>query len=546
MNNIYIKQLNEIIIKCVKELGDYETDDLYFELFTDNNETINKYKDIILAFLDNIFDSKNLVVNLDEINKLDINENTYNVIFEYIISNDIKYTDNRVVGSYNVINSYLNDVNNYPIYPKEKQQQLLFKNSKYVLLIRKYKIKLLGQYYNMIDSISKQKEFSMYDSNRIKRYEIKLLDDLYMKDDLFNMTDEEIYKFLYNKVKRYCVVRRNSTLKYNHFIDINEITIYNKEKLSEQDKNKILEKIKYLENKRKYLKNDIANHNLKLVISIARRYFKNNNVMSFEDLIQEGNFGLLNAIDKYDPTMGTTFATYATFWIKQAISRALYDKDRTVRLPVHFIERLNKYKRFIEQYNIANGFEPTIEEIMKELELTKEDIYEFNFHKNDVASLNAPVNKSEDEEELGIFIKDENVNVEKEAINKQLNESILKVLDEVDSYKQSIILLRFGIIPKKPLVVIKNKKIIVFTLEPIEKDKLPLFLEEHNFVNELNYYNDGYEIENVLITGSIKTLDEIGKMYGLTRERIRQVEEKTLQHLRNPRIKKQINYLDNY
>lgn len=546
MNNNLIKQLNDSVIKYVKESDNKKIDDIYFRLLTDNYEIMNKYKEKILSLLDSLFESKDMVINLEELNKLDINENTYNIIFEYILANNIKYVDNLTTSNYNLMNSYLNDLNNYPMYPREKQQQMLYKNNKYVLLIKKYELKLLGQYYDIIEELSKKEEFSEIDSNRLKKYELKLINELYNNKKLFDLTEEQIYDFLYKRVKRYCVERKSVSSKYNSVvIDINEINIYNKRKLTKEEKLKIINKIKYLKEKQLIVKNDIAIHNLKLVISIARRYYKHNNTMTFEDLIQEGNFGLLNAIDKYDPTVGTTFATYATWWIQQAILRALYFKDRTVRLPIHFIEKLNKYKRFVEQYNKTYGYDPSDEEIVRELNLTQVEIYELNSHKTGVVSLNTPVN-NEDDDELSLFVKDEKTNVEKEAINAQLNIALLNVLDGFDSYKQSVIYLRFGLIPKKPLVVTKNGKIIVFTLEPVNKEQLPIFLKNHNFQRELELYKQGdYEIKNVVISGDEKTLDEIGKMYGLTRERIRQVEEKTLRYLKNPRIKKQINFLDN-
>lgn len=546
MNNNLIKQLNDSVIKYVKESDNKKIDDIYFRLLTDNYEIMNKYKEKILSLLDSLFESKDMVINLEELNKLDINENTYNIIFEYILANNIKYVDNLTTSNYNLMNSYLNDLNNYPMYPREKQQQMLYKNNKYVLLIKKYELKLLGQYYDIIEELSKKEEFSEIDSNRLKKYELKLINELYNNKKLFDLTEEQIYDFLYKKVKRYCVERKSVSSKYNSgVIDINEINIYNKRKLTKEEELKIINKIKYLKEKQLIVKNDIAIHNLKLVISIARRYYKHNNTMTFEDLIQEGNFGLLNAIDKYDPTVGTTFATYATWWIQQAILRALYGKDRTVRLPIHFIEKLNKYKRFVEQYNKTYGYDPSDEEIVRELNLTQEEIYELNSHKTGVVSLNTPVNNEEDDE-LSLFVKDEKTNVEKEAINTQLNIALLNVLDDFDSYKQSVIYLRFGLIPKKPLVVTKNGKIIVFTLEPVNEEQLPIFLKNHNFQRELELYKQGgYEIKNVVISGDEKTLDEIGKMYGLTRERIRQVEEKTLRYLKNPRIKKQINFLDN-
>ncbi|WP_342252253.1 sigma-70 family RNA polymerase sigma factor [Spiroplasma endosymbiont of Amphibalanus improvisus] len=285
----------------------------------------------------------------------------------------------------------------------------------------------------------------------------------------------------------------------------------------------------------KYGKDKLINSNLKLVVSVARKHL--NRGLDFSDLIEEGNIGLIKAVGKFDYRKGFKFSTYATWWIRQSITRAIADQARTVRIPVHMVETINKLIRIERQLTQDLGREPTNEEIAKKTGsgMTADKVREIKRLSIEPVSLEKPIGDEEDTH-FGDFVEDKDITSPNEFTER---EALREVIDEVFSTllsprEEKVLRMRYGILPTRLRVVIRlatecGDPKLNQLLETIKKLKIhydtPIELAQSKESEELNYHLSKYD--------SPKTLEEVGKEFKVTRERIRQIESKTIRKFKS-------------
>ncbi len=354
----------------------------------------------------------------------------------------------------------------------------------------------LGPTSKLINELVKQMETALKSDDAFEKelkkleYRLQLFNDQLRQqhqkilDNIVNMSKEEIAAAVpeatmvstYMQIKKLFETKEASKNSFN----------LDPKKLEE-----ILEQIKIGKNKSEKAKTRMAQSNLRLVVSIAKRY--TNRGLPFLDLIQEGNIGLMKAVDKFEYRKGYKFSTYATWWIRQAISRAIADQARTIRIPIHMIETINRINKIIRKHLQDTGKEPDLETIAKEVGLKVDKVKQVIKITKEPVSLEAPVG-DEDDGRFGDFIEDKTSLSPTDAVmNDDLNKQIDEVLSQLNEREQAVIRMRFGLLPDK----------------------------------------------------SDRTLEEIGKELNVTRERVRQIESSAIKKLKHPKVGRKLkNYIE--
>ncbi len=355
---------------------------------------------------------------------------------------------------------------------------------------------LLEEIYDIVES----KGVSLVDTREPSSHELE--DDLDLDDDDLldlddmDLSDDDITGDLEDEKKSGVVIKASGEIEVTdsakniptddpvrmYFKEIGKVPL-----LSAEEERELAIRIEQGDEE---AKKKLCESNLRLVVSIARRYL--NRGLSFLDLIQEGNLGLIKAVEKFDYTKGYKFSTYATWWIRQAITRSIADQARTIRIPVHMVETINKLIRISRQLLQEYGREPTSEEIAKEMGISVDKVREIKKISQDPVSLETPIGEEEDSH-LGDFIPDEDIPSPVDAAAySMLQKQLREVLDTLSEREKKVLILRFGLDDGRP-----------------------------------------------------RTLEEVGKEFNVTRERIRQIEAKALRKLRHPsRSKKLRDYLE--